>query len=147
MGMKGVIEPDHIPLNKYKLTIIGLPEFTFTSVGGLEQALDKVVLPDRTVRSGGRTGVVEFDVTLPTHHTVQRAAMELWYQEGQDPVSPTYLKPGTLILESLTGQNVVTLSMPDIFVSDRKLPDSEMDNDGELHETVYTLNASDILPF
>lgn len=144
--MKGVIQADHIPLNKFKLIVLGLPEFTFTSLSGLEEELDVVDLPDRTVASGGRTGAVEFTVTLPTHHEVEQAAMELWYQEGQDPVSPTYKKPGTVILESISGNRVRTFSMPDIFVSKRVIPDMEFDNDGELSEIEWTLRASDILP-
>ena len=144
--MKGVIDPDHIPLNKFQLIVLGLPAFTFTSLSGLEEELDKVNLPDRTVRSGGRTQPVEFDVMLPLHHTVQRLAMEAWFQETQDPVSPTYLKPGTLILPSLSGGTIVSYSFPDLFPSKRGVPDFEFDNDGEMAELTWTLNASDMLP-
>ena len=144
--MKGVIQKDHIPLNKFKLVVLGLPEFTFTALSGLEEELDVVTLPDRTVASGGRTGPVEFTVMLPIHHTVERAAMEIWYQEGQDPVTPTYQKPGTLVLESISGNTIATFSMPDMFVGKRGMPDFEMDNDGEMAEIEWTIHASDMLP-
>lgn len=144
--MKGVIQPDHIPLNKYQLLVVGLPELTFTSLTGLEEELDVVSLPDRTVASGGRTQPIEFEVMHPAHHTVEQLAMEAWFQEGQDPVSPLYKKPGTLIITSLTGGNARTFSMPDLFVSKRTIPDFEFDNDGEMAEITWTLRASDMLP-
>lgn len=144
--MKSVIQPDHIPLNKFELIVVGLPPFTFTSLTGLEEELDKVNLPDRTVASGGRTQPVEFDVMLPTHHIAEQLAMEAWFQESQDPVLPTYKKPGTLIVSSISGNIVRSWSFPDLFPFKRTHPDMEMDNDGELSELQWALAASDILP-
>lgn len=144
--MKAVIQPDHIPLNKFQLLVLGLPPFTFTSVSGLEEELDVVDLPDRTVASGGRTGPVEIEVGLPMHHTVEQAAMEAWFQESQDPVLPTYKKPGTFIASSLSGASSKSYSFVDLFPSKRTIPDFEMDNDGELAIVMWTLRASDVLP-
>jgi hypothetical protein len=144
--MKAVIQPDHIPLNKFELIVLGLPPFTFTALSGLEEELDVVDLPDRTVASGGRTGPVEIEVMLPAHHIAEQAAMELWFQESQDPVLPTYKKPGTLLITSISGGTVRSFSMPDLFPSKRTIPDFEFDNDGELAEIGWTLRASDVLP-
>jgi len=146
MGLKGTIQPDHIPLNKYQLIVLGMPPLDFTTIAGLEEELDTVELPDRTVVTGGRTKPVEFTAKLPMHHTVQQAAVELWFQESQDPVSPTYKKPGTLILTSLTGGTVRSFSFPDIFPAKRTIPDFEMNNEGEMAEEEWMFKASDILP-
>lgn len=144
--MKGVIDQDHIPLNKFQLVVLGLPEFTFTTLAGLEEELDVVDLPDRTVVSGGRTQSVEFTVMLPAHHLVQQLAMEAWFQEGQDPVTLTYKKPGTMIMTSISGAIVRSFSMPDMFVSKRVIPDFDFDDDGELAQIEWTIRASDVLP-
>lgn len=144
--MKAVIQPDHIPLNKFQLLVLGLPTFTFTALAGLEEELDVVDLPDRTVASGGRTQPQEFTVMLPTHHITEQAAMELWFQESQDPVLPTYKKPATLLLPSISGQIVRSYSLIDVFPSKRTLPDVDFDNDGELSQIEWTLRASDMLP-
>lgn len=144
--MKGNIDPDHIPLNKGQLIVLGLPDFTFLTIAGLEEELDVVDLPDRTKASGGRSGPVEFTVTLPAHHEVQRIAMEIWYQEGKDPVTPTYQKPATFLASSITGNRTLSYSFPDLFVGKRTVPDFDADNDGELAAIEYTLHASDMFP-
>lgn len=144
--MKGTIQPDHIPLNKFQLLVLGLPPLTLMSLSGLEEELDVVELPDRTVASGGRTRAVEFTIEIPAHHTTEQAAMEVWFQESQDPVTPTYKKPGTLILTSISGGTTRTFSMPDMFPSKRVIPDFEQDNDGEMASFEWTIRASDILP-
>ena len=35
MVLKGTILPDHIPLNKYVLSVLGLPAITFTELSGI----------------------------------------------------------------------------------------------------------------
>lgn len=145
--MKGVIQSDHIPANKFKLIVVGLPvNFTFTAVSGIEEELDTVDLPDRTVASGGRTAPVELTAVLPLHHTGEQAVMEAWFQESQDPVLPSYKKPATLILTSLTGDTVRSFSFPDMFPAKRSVSDFEMDNDGEMSTVEWTLRASDMFP-
>ena len=54
--MKGVIQPNHIPMNNFVLQVIGLPDIVFTEVGDISEIIDKVDLPDRTRASGGRSG-------------------------------------------------------------------------------------------
>jgi hypothetical protein len=144
--MKGQIQPDHIPLNKAQLIVLGLPDLTLTSISGIEEELEVIDLPDRTKASGGRTMAVEFDVTLPLHHTVQFAAMMAWYQEGQDPVLPTYKKPATLLMPSISGNTTRSFTLVNAFIGKFALPDTEMSNEGEMAEATFTIHADDILP-
>ena len=144
--MKGTIYPDHIPRNKFKLIIQGLPPITFTKVAGLEEELDTVDLPDRTTASGGRTKPLEFTASMPTHHAVERNALEGWFQEGQDPVLPSYKKTGTLVKESLSRIQRVAYLLVGMYPSKRGTADMEMDNDGELDEIEWTFKADDCLP-
>ena len=143
--MKGVLQPDHIPQNKYALFVQGLPPIIFTAVSGLEEELDKVSLPDRTFASGGRTKEFEFTVKQPTHHTAERMAMEAWYEEGKDPVALTYKKPGTLVKQSLSGTNIVMYILQGLFVCKRNTNDLEMNNDGELDEIEWTIACDSVI--
>ncbi len=144
--MKGVIQPDHIPLNQFQLLVLGLGNFTFISVTGLEEELNVVDLPDRTVASGGRTNAIEFVVKLPLHHRTEQAQMELWYRESQDPVLPTYKKPATLILPSSSRQIVVSYALSNVFPMKRTTPDFELENDGEMAANEWTMRADSMLP-
>ena len=144
--MKGAIKADHIPLNKFKLLVIGLPPLTPTSVSGIEEELEVVNLPDRTQASGGNTKPGEFTIKLPMHHSIEQAAMELWLRESQDPVTPTYKKAATLIHQSIGGTIFRSFTLVGVFPSKRKLPDLEMANEGELAEVEWTLKFDDILP-
>ncbi len=146
MAIKGTVDPDHIPVTKYGLAVAGGPELTPMSIGGLEEEMAVIELPDKTVASSGRTNPVELPVTIPSHHIVEIAFMEVWYQEGQDPVTPTYKKPATITLSSLTNNTQLGFTLPDAFVSKRVLPDRELDNDGEMSTHEYTINASQMLP-
>ena len=142
--MKGSIQPDHIPKNKYQLIIMGLPPITFTKVSGLEEELETVDLPDRTTASGGNTKAVEFTASMPTHHTSERIALENWYVQCRDPVSPAYKHVGSLVKQSLTGINLVTYVLQGLYPCKRSTPDVEMSNEGELDEIEWTFKADQI---
>lgn len=146
--MKGAIQADHMPINKYQLLVIGLlaPELTPVEISGLEDELQTVDLPDRTTASGGNRGPTEFDITLPMHHTTEQLAMEAWYVESQDPVSPTYKKVGTLIHQSISGGALRTYPLVGMYPSKRTLPDLEMANEGEQANVVWTIKVDDIMP-
>lgn len=146
MSMKGTIQPDHMPLNKYQLVILPGVVLDFTTVAGLESELDTVQLPDRTVATGGRRKTVKFTARLPAHHTVQQVFMEEWFQEATDPVAPTYKRPCTLIMQSLSGTAFRAFTMPDVFPTKRKAPDFEMMNPGDMAEIEWSFEASDMLP-
>jgi len=144
--MKGAIQADHIPVNKYVLLVLGLPTLTPTEIGGLEDELQTTELPDRTRASGGNRGPSEFTIMLPMHHTVEQAAMEVWFRESQDPVSPTYKKVATLIHQSISGNASRTYSIVNAFPTKRVLPDLEMENEGELAAVEWTISVDDIVP-
>jgi|GEM_PF-4001633 len=147
MGMKNVLLPDHIPLNNYDLIVVGGPNpIRFTSISGIEQALETVDLPDRTKASGGNVGAIEFTATHPKHHTIEDAFLESWFQEGQDPVLPTYKKAATLLVRSISTLNVRSYTLINLFVMNRALPDMEMGNEGELFMTTWTFAADNIFP-
>ena len=144
--MKGAIRADHIPVNKYQLLILGLPPLTPTEVSGMEDELQTVDLPDRTKASGGTRGPTEFTMTIPLHHTLERLACEAWFIEGQEPVLPSYKKPGTLLMQSLSGAIVASHSLIGAFISKRVLPDLELAGDGEMAVVEYTVMVDDLLP-
>jgi hypothetical protein len=144
--MKGAIKPDHIPVNKYQLIVLGLPPLTPTEVSGVEDELQTVDLPDRTVASGGNRASTEFTMKIPAHHSVEVAACEIWYREGQEPVVPSYKKAVTLIIRSLSGAVSRTKAYVGCFISKRVEPDLEMENEGEMAVYEYTVKVDDVLP-
>lgn len=144
--MKGVIKPDHMGVNNYTFQVLGLLTLTATKVSGIEDELQTVELPDRTVASGGNRGPTEFSITIPLHHTLEQAAMELWYKESQDPVLPTYKKPCTLTHKSLSAQHSRSFTLVGVFPKKRTLPDLEMGNEGEMAEVEWMMSADDVIP-
>ena len=146
--MKGVIDEDHIPVNKYTFTVVGGGVMMVTSVTGLEEELDTVDLPDRTVASGGRSGPVEIVISIPEHHVVDQIVMEAWFKEAgaggvSGPVLPTYKKPATLVVESLSTAISRTIGFTDMFPSKRSMSDREMGDNGEMAVVEWTMKASD----
>lgn len=147
MPMKGSIQPNHIPVNKYQMIVVGMPTLTPVTISGIEEELNTVELPDRTTASGGNTNHVEFTMAIPAHHSVEIAAMEAWYRESQDPVTPTYKKQASLLLESvgLTGPTR-TFNLINCYPFKRKLPDLEMKNDGDMAVYEWSMKCDQILP-
>jgi hypothetical protein len=144
--MKGAIDPNHIPVNNFELLVLGLPGFTFTEISGMEDEIQKAEMPDRTVATGGNRGPTEFTAMLPLHHRTQQAAMEIWFREGQDPVSPLYKKVGTLLMKSIEGTTVASFAVAGLWPYKRKKPDLEMGNEGELAQVEWTFSADDVEP-
>ena len=146
--MKGDIKPDHIPVNKYQLLVLGtaVPFFTFTEISGIEEELQTTELPDRTVASGGNTGPIEFTAKCPMHHLDEQAALELWFNEGKDPVSSTYKKAASLVHMSITGKVLRTYTVVGVFVNKRALPDLAMDNEGEMAANEWGFKADELYP-
>ena len=144
--MKGVIDPDHIAVNKYRLQFLGFVDLTPVEISGLEDELETTDLPDRTRASGGNRGPSEFTIMLPMHHTVEQAAMEVWFRESQDPVLPLYKKQGTLIMERISGKGDRSFTVTGVFPTKRVLPDLEMANEGEMATVEWTLSVDDIIP-
>lgn len=144
--MKGSIKSDHIAVNSYQLLVAGFVPLTFTKISGIEEELEVTDLPDRTVASGGNTKSIEFTAEIPLHHTLEQAAMEVWFQTCQDPVVPLYKKPATLVLKNISGKVGRSFTLLGLFPSKRALPDLEMANEGEMATSTWTFKADDILP-
>lgn len=94
--MKGEIKPNAIPSSSYLLKVVGLAPIVFTSIGALESELRTMELPDDTMVSTGRVKPGETEVVVPAHHDVDVVVMNLWFEEGQAPMSPVYKKSATL---------------------------------------------------
>ena len=146
MGIKGTINPDHIPSNKYQLIVVGLPPILFTAISGIEEEIDVVDLPDRTRASGGNTQPVEFTAMQPMHHTVEYLVMEAWFEENKDPISITAKKLATLVHQSGRGTTIRSYTITGLWPSKRKLPDLDFENEGEMAQVEWTLQADSLLP-
>lgn len=144
--MKGDIQPDHIPTNKYSLVVAGLPPLTFMEISGLEDEIVTSELPDHTIASGGQHMASEFTATMPEHHIVEQAAMESWFAESTDPVLPSYKKTATLIAYSISGAIASSKTLIGVFPKKRTMPDREMANEGEIAAVEWTLSVDQILP-
>ena len=145
MSLKGKIKADHMPVNLVQLNVPGLGAITAVTVGAIEEALERVVLPDRTAASGGQTQPVEFSITVPMHHDVEVRTLDLWYEEGKEPVSPTYKKTGTIRWPSLSGRKKRGYTLAGLFVSGRNLPEGDMSNEGEAAMIEYAMSADVVL--
>lgn len=145
--MKGSILPNHIPVNNYELIVPGLPALTPTTFSGIEEETNAIDLPDRTKVSGGNTNSVEATMMIPLHHSIEIAALEAWFREGQYPVTPTYKKAATLTIGSvgLIGPTR-SYDLIGVWICKRKLPDLEMKNDGDMAEAEYMMYIDQILP-
>jgi len=144
--MKGDIRADHIPINKWTLLVLGMPMLTITEQSGIEEELETTDLPDKTRASGGNTLPVEFTAKIPMHHLEEQVAMELWFASCKDPVSPLYKKAATLIHKSISSRVLKTYSLIGMFPTKRKLPDLDMNNEGEYASVEWTFSADLPLP-
>jgi len=144
--MKGVIETDHIPSNNWQLIVPTAPPLIITEQSGIKDELETTDLPDRTRASGGNRKATEFDITMPAHHAVEQAFMELWFRESQDPVSPGYKKVATLVQFGISGTVKRTWSLTGVFPTARELGDQEMNNEGEMMTVKWSMSADDIEP-
>lgn len=141
MGLEGVVEPNHAPMNRFELIVIGLPTIFFVKTEGLEEELEVVDLPDRTQASGGNTKPIEFTAESMVHHLVEKAAMEVWFNEGKGDVTPTYKKNGTLLYKRIDGGLASTLILSQLFIKKRKYPDGDVENPGDPGRIVWTFSA------
>ncbi len=144
--MKGEIQPDHMPVNKFQFRVAGLIDLKPVTVSGLEEELNVADLPDRTRASGGTKNAGECEIGIPEHHTVEMAACELWFKEGQDPVLPTYKKACTLVRQSISGLKTRNYTLVGCFIRKRVTPDLDKANEGEMGVVMWTVSWDDIIP-
>lgn len=140
----GVIQPNHISVNKYQFLVPGLPPLTVTKASGLEEELEIAEMPDRTKRSGGNTKAGEVELTTPLHHEVEQAALESWFALAKASL-PGYKRTVTLIKTSVNGAVARTFTMTGAFPSKRKTSDLEMKNEGDMAEAMWTLSYDQLI--
>lgn len=147
MTLKNLVQPDHASSNKYELSVLGLPKIIFTKVTGLEQETKKTTLPDGTAASGGETDPFEIVAELPIHHEAEVQAMEEWNQEGKDPVTLTYKKPGTMVHNRISGAVAKAYALIGMWPSKLKYPDSDMSDSETMQvlEVTFTVDDKDPL--
>lgn len=143
--LKGVIQQNHVQDNKFALTMVGMIPIVVLSVGAIEEEMDASDLADRSHRSGGRTKPVQFPITTPMHHTAERLAMELWYRQGKDPISPLHLKVGALMAYTQSGIPFVKYSLINCWLKGRALPEFNLDSEGAMAELTWTVSADELL--
>lgn len=143
-NLKGIILPDHMPLNNSKLIVPGLPTIIFTTISGLSDEIQNVDLPDRTNVSGGNDTPKEFTATTLLHHIVEQAALEEWHDAGKGDVLPTYKKSGTLLYVSLSGLIVKPFLLLGLWIPSMKLPDADMANEGDAAIVEWTFKADEV---
>lgn len=146
MAIKNVIKENRVQVNKFALTIqpgVGTPQFV--SITGLEEELDSSELPDRTVRSSGRKKPMEFEVVLPAHHDLEVLAMEAWYEMGQDPILPGYLKLGILKLYDGLGVPRRVRTLTNLWAKKRVESDLELEDEGAMAVITWTLSCDEML--
>jgi len=144
--MKGVIQENHVAVNKYNLIVVGMPPLTPVKVSGLDEVLETVELPDRTRASGGNTKATEFTMEIPSHHAIEVQAMETWFQQGKDPVQPGYKKAAVLIMKRIGAGVPRQFQLIGVFTSGRKNSDLEMKNEGDMAVDTWKMSVDDIKP-
>ena len=150
--MKGAIQSNHIPVNKFLVSIEGIDVgLTPLEVSGTEEEILTVQLPDFTTASGGRRNPTEFTMTIPMHHESEVNVMEIWYNEATDPISPTYKKEVTIIMQNLQALADEELGRSfeyaGCFPKMRKIIDLDRSDDGEMATIEYTISVDQVIPF
>ncbi len=148
MTLKGAVQPNHVPLNRYKLTVnedggTATPLLVFT-VSGIEEELETVDLPDRTKAAGGTSKPVEFTITIPVHHTDAMSFMEQWYEAGKENTADGYKRDCLLDYLNVGGDIVKQYEVLSSFPFKFMLPDMELDNEGEIAMVEWTISADSI---
>lgn len=143
-GIKNVINSNELSVAKFKFVVIGLPPILFLEVKGLEKETEEAILPDQTTVSGGRTKAGSFTAKVPAHHLVEIAALEMWHEQGIDPVSPNYKKSATLMFLSKDNSAFKMWNVKGCWCKKEKVPDGDLKDQGNEAEIEYTFAFDDI---
>lgn len=144
--MKGQVQPNIISVNRYTLSILGILDLTPVTITGIADVLESVDLPDRTRASGGQRKATEFMMGIPAHHELEQLAMEAWFIEGQDPISPTYKKTCTLEMTAISGSGSRTYSLVGVFAIERLTPALDLKNAGDMAIIDWKMSVDSIFP-
>lgn len=141
MGIKGVLKPNPVQVNNYQFIVAGFPELTVTEISGITQDTDTVILPDRTVVTGGNQKTVEFTVKVPAWHSEELLAWEAWRLEAIGVVLPTYKKVVAINAKNQSGTIKHIGILTGCFVAGVESPGFDMSNEGEGAYCTYKLVA------
>jgi hypothetical protein len=144
--MKGEIQPNVITVNRYKMTILGIIDLTPVTISGIDDELETVKLPDRTVASNGQRKASSFKMGIPAHHELEQLAMEAWFIEGQDPISPTYKKTCTLEMTAISGNGSRSFTLMGVFPTKRAIPALALTDEGTMATMEWDMSIDNILP-
>lgn len=145
MAIKGILQVDHVPVNKFELSMQDMIPITVIKVSGIEEDTPSVILPDHTVHTGGRSEPVEFEIETPMHHKLERLAMEVWKEEAEEPVSPTAKKTGTLTMMSQTNNQLISYMIEGALCLKRTLPELDLNNVGDMAIITWTIKADELV--
>lgn len=147
MSLQGRVAANHVPVNNFELVVQALDQsIFFVEISGIELETQAVDLPDRTTASGGNFLPQEWTAKTMLHHSAERAALEAWLAEGQDPVDPAYKKTATLIHKTIAGTTNGKYLLTGMWVMKEKLPDLDRANDGEPGMIEWTFKTDRIAP-
>jgi len=145
VAIKGILQADYVPVNKFELSMETMIPITITKVSGIEEDTPSVTLPDHTVHTGGRSEPIEFEIETPMHHKLERLAMERWLDEAQEPVSPTAKKTGTLTMMSQTNNQLVSYMIEGALCLKRSLPELDINNVGDMAVITWMIKADELV--
>jgi len=142
---KGSLSVGYIPVNKFTLSVADVADLKVVEVSGIEQELETVELPDKTVVTSGRLGVTEFTIKIPAHETTAMGAMDVWWKMcyGVNATSG-YKKLATLLLLDTFGATKSSWSITGMFPTKRALPELNAASEGEMAMAEWTFKADDI---
>lgn len=144
--MKGQIQPNVITVNRYKMTILGIVDLTPVTITGIDDELEVVKLPDRTVASNGQRKASSFTMGIPVHHQLEQFAMEAWFVESQDPISPTYKKICTLEMSAISGTGSRSFTLMGVFPTKRAIPALALTDEGTMATMEWFMSIDNVLP-
>ena len=143
---KGSLSVGYIPNNKFTLSIpeLGVGDLKIIEVSGIEQELETVELPDKTVATSGRAGIVEFTIKIPAHEDGAIAALDRWFMQCRGTVATDYKKDGTLALQNTYGDAVSSWAISGMFPMKRTLPEMNAAGAGDLSMSEWAFKADDV---
>lgn len=143
--IKGELSQGYIPINKFSMVVEGIASMTVIEVSGIEQELETVDLPDKTVATSGRAGTTEFSIKVPAHEDVTMAALDTWWKSCQGDVAMDYKKKATLSLLDTFGLPKANWSISGMFPTKRALPELNAGSEGEMAMAEWTFKADDVV--
>lgn len=142
---KGALSAGYIPVNKFSLSVADVADLKVVEVSGIEQELETVELPDKTVVTSGRLGVTEFTIKMPAHESTAMDAMDTWWKMcyGTNATSG-YKKDATLLLLDTYGGTKSSWTISGMFPTKRALPELNAASEGEMAMAEWTFKADDV---